>query len=238
MKHPILKIKNLKYSKGNKNILDIRKLEIHRGSCYVFYGDVGSGKTTLLEIISKNQSVSNDIVYYETDDINKISKSKYSQDICFVPQTISRPWFKIRVEDYMLKRIKSYKHLSNPRKKLNEVINKMKLKHYLNMDFRHLSDGEKRWIQLALSIASDTKILFIDGFGQYLGSEKINILSRILYRKINFDGVTVIVCTHIRERLSKIASVFIRLDRGKIVSVRSHKKTSPSNRKKTPNRKK
>jgi ABC-type ATPase involved in cell division len=52
----------------------------------------------------------------------------------------------------------------------------------------------------------------------------MSILSGILYKKINYDGVTVIVCTHIRERLSKIASVFIRLDQGKIVSVRSHKK--------------
>ena len=83
---------------------------------------------------------------------------------------------------------------------------------------------------MAVSIACDTKVLLIDGFGQYLGEEKINILSQILYRKINYDGVTVIICTHIRERLSRIASVFIRLDQGKIVSVRS-KKRKQSNHK-------
>ena len=100
----------------------------------------------------------------------------------------------------------------------------MKLNKYLDRDFKKLSDGERRWIELAVSIACDTKVLLIDGFGQYLGEEKINILSQILYRKINYDGVTVIICTHIRERLSRIASVFIRLDQGKIVSVRSKKK--------------
>ena len=232
MKHPIFRIKNLKYTKNNKRVLDIRKLEIHRGSCYVFYGDIGSGKTTLLELLSKQEKISNEIIFYEKEDVNKISKSKYFQDISFVPQTIPVPWFKVRVEDYMYKKIKSYKHLSDPKKKLNEIINKMKLKNYLDLDYRNLSDGEQRWIQIALSIACDTKILFIDGFGQYLGAEKINILSRILYRKINYDGVTVIICTHVRERLSKIASVFIRLDRGKIVSVRSHKKNVQSHRKK------
>ena len=100
----------------------------------------------------------------------------------------------------------------------------VKLNEYLKKDFNSLSYGEQRWIDLAIAIASDTKVLLIDGFGQYLGSDKINLLSRILYKKINYDGVTVIVCTHIRERLSKIASVFIKLDHGKIVSVRSHKK--------------
>ena len=224
MKHPIFNIKNLKYDRNGKRVLDIKKLEIHRGSCYVIYGDVGSGKSTFLNVLSKRQSVLSDTVFYEKEDINKISSAKYSQDICYVSQAITVPWFKVRVEDYMYKKIKSYKHLSNPKKKLNEVIHKMKLKNYLDLDFRNLSGGEQRWIQLALSIACDSKILLIDGFGQYLGSEKMSILSGILYKKINYDGVTVVVCTHIRERLSKIASVFIRLDQGKIVSVRSHKK--------------
>ena len=121
----------------------------------------------------------------------------------------------------------------------------MKLNKYLDRDFRKLSDGERRWIELAVSIACDTKVLLIDGFGQYLGEEKINILSQILYRKINYDGVTVIICTHIRERLSRIASVFIRLDQGKIVSVRSKKRKPSSHRgpqknnnKKHPNKQK
>ena len=224
MKHPIFSIKKLKYNRNGKSVLDIKKLDIHRGSCYVFYGDVGSGKSTFLEVLSRKRNIANDIVMYEHEDLNKIAKSKYSQDTCFVSQKISLPWFKVRVKDYMLKQIKFYKHLTNPSKKLNEIANKMKLKKYLDLDFKSLSEGEQRWIQLALSIACDTKVLFIDGFGQYLSSEKITILSKILYKKINYDGVTVIVCTHIRERLSKIASVFIQLDSGKIVSVRSHKK--------------
>ncbi len=123
MKHPIFRIKNLKYTKNNKRVLDIRKLEIHRGSCYVFYGDIGSGKTTLLELLSKQEKISNEIIFYEKEDVNKISKSKYFQDISFVPQTIPVPWFKVRVEDYMYKKIKSYKHLSDPKKKRNRKKN-------------------------------------------------------------------------------------------------------------------
>ncbi len=141
-----------------------------------------------------------------------------------VPQDIDSPWFGISVNDYLIKKIKSYKHLSDPNRKVADIIRKMNLSKYLNKNFKHLSPGEKRWVELAVSIAADTKVLFIDGFGQYLGDDKINSLCKILYRKINYDGVTVIVGTHIREKLSKIASVFIRLDAGKIVSVRSRKK--------------
>ena len=111
-------------------------------------------------------------------------------------------------------------------KSIKNIINKMKLNKYLERDYRKLTDGERRWVELAVSIACDTKVLLIDGYGQYLGEERMNILSQILYRKINFDGVTVIVSTHSKDRLSRIGSVFIRLEQGKIVSVRSKKKYS------------
>ena len=140
------------------------------------------------------------------------------------------PWFKVSVGDYINKNVNSHTSLTDPKKRVKSVISKMKLSKYLDRDYKKLSDGERRWVELAVSIACDTKVLLIDGFGQYLGEEKINILSQILYRKINFDGVTVVICTHIRERLSRIASVFIRLDQGKIVGVRSKKKRSSSYR--------
>ena len=224
MKNPIYKISNLKAKEGNNLILDIKKLEIHRGSCYVFYGDVGSGKTTLLNFLAKNRQNKNDVIYYESKDINKISKAEYLKETYFVPQEMKSPWFGVTVNDYLLKKLKSYKNLSNPDRKASDIIRKMNLKKYLTRNLKELSPGEKRWIELALAIAADTKVLFVDGFGQYLGDDKINSLSRILYRKINYDGVTVIIGTHIREKLSKIASVFIRLDAGRIVSVRSKKK--------------
>lgn len=224
MRNPIYEIKNLKSEGKDKFVLNIKKLEIHRGSCYVFYGDVGSGKTTLLNSMAKIKSVSKDIIKYETKDISTLSKSEYRKDVYFVPQKIDIPWFKISVNDYLLKKISSYKHLSDPKRKVSDIVRKMGLSKYLDRNFKGLSPGEQRWVELAISIAADTKVLFIDGFGQYLGDDKINSLCRILYRKINYDGVTVIVATHIREKLSKISSVLIKLDGGKIVSVRSKKK--------------
>ena len=69
----------------------------------------------------------------------------------------------------------------------------------------------------------------IDGFGQSLGDEKLSLLSKILYKKINYDGVSVVVCTHARQKLSKIASVYVKLSFGKIVGIRSRKKQFDSN---------
>ena len=226
MKNPIYSINKISISKNNSKMLDIRKLDIHRGSCYVIYGDIGSGKSTLLNLLCKKEPVPNGAITYENSDLNLISAKSYHSDVYHVSQGLKLPWFHISVESYIDKKVNSHAGITDSKGRVKNIINKMKLNRYLKRDYRKLSDGERRWVELAVSIACDTKVLLIDGFGQYLGEEKMNVLSRILYRKINFDGVTVIVCTHARERLSRIASVFIRLDQGKIVSVRSKKKPS------------
>ena len=245
MKNPIYSVNKVLVKRDNRDILDVKQLDIHRGSCYVIYGDVGSGKSTLLDILFKSHKPLSGTIKYENNELSTIRNSDYFKEVYHVSQDLKLPWFKITVRDYIDKNVMSHTNLGDPKKRIKSTISKMKLNKYLDRDFRKLSDGERRWIELAVSIACDTKVLLIDGFGQYLGEEKINILSQILYRKINYDGVTVIICTHIRERLSRIASVFIRLDQGKIVSVRSkkrkpssHKGSQKNNNKKHPNKQK
>jgi len=235
MKNPIYSVNKVLISKEGRNVLDIKQLDIHRGSCYVIYGDVGSGKSTLLDLLFKKHGTGNGQVLYENQDISAIKKSNYYKEVYHISQELKLPWFRISVRDYINKNVMSHTNLGDPKKRIKSTISKMKLNKYLDRDFKKLSDGERRWVELAVSIACDTKVLLIDGFGQYLGEEKINILSQILYRKINYDGVTVIICTHIKERLSRIASVFIRLDQGKIVGVRSKKKR-PSTQKRRPSK--
>lgn len=245
MKNPIYSVNKVLVKRDNRDILDVKQLDIHRGSCYVIYGDVGSGKSTLLDVLFKSHKPLSGTIKYENNELSTIKNSDYFKEVYHVSQELKLPWFKITVRDYIDKNVMSHTNLGDPKKRIKSTISKMKLNKYLDRDFRKLSDGERRWIELAVSIACDTKVLLIDGFGQYLGEEKINILSQILYRKINYDGVTVIICTHIRERLSRIASVFIRLDQGKIVSVRSKKRKPSSNKgpqknnnKKHPNKQK
>ena len=75
------------------------------------------------------------------------------------------------LRDYINKNVMSHTNLGDPKKRIKSTISKMKLNKYLDRDFKKLSDGERRWIELAVSIACDTKVLLIDGFGQYLGED-------------------------------------------------------------------
>ena len=86
MNKPIYSFKNIKFSENKNLLLDIRKFDIHRGSCYMFYGDMGSGKTLILDVLTKKNNKYRGELLYDSNDLSKISKNIYYKDIAIVSQ--------------------------------------------------------------------------------------------------------------------------------------------------------
>ena len=216
---PLYTIKDLYVSKGDEDTLAIKQFDIHRGACYVFEGRMGSGKTTFLDILYMRRKVQRAIIMFEEKNIYKYSNQEYQDQVAVVPQIINPPWGIVR--NYMGKTIGKFSHIKNLEKRMDEICRKMKLTNLLNRKMKSLTPGELRWVVLATMIGADSKVLFIDEIEMHLGKDDLKNLISILHRKINYDGVTVILSTQNKELLSRIASVTITLENGRITSVRS-----------------
>ena len=225
---PIYSIKELHFS-NHENELFIKQFDIHRGACYVFEGKMGSGKTTLLDILYSTRKIDDGDIHFEQKNIRLYSNKEYQNQIAVVSQKFIPPWG--TVENYIFKTIRKYSHIKNVNKHFDSIVNKMKLSLLLNRKMKTLTPGECRWVVLAAQIASDTKVLFIDEYELHLGKDDINKLNNILYRKINYDGVTLITSTHNRDLLSRLASVIITLEKGRIIGLRSFSKRKENNKK-------
>ena len=224
---PIYSIKDLHFS-NQKNELFIKQFDIHRGACYVFEGKMGSGKTTLLDILYSRRKINAGDIHFEQKNIRSYSNNEYQNQIAVVPQRFISPWG--TVKNYIFKTIKKYSHIKNVDKHFDSIVKKMNLSLLLNRKMKTLTPGECRWVVLASQIASDAKVLFIDEYELHLGKDDINKLNNILYRKINYDGVTLITSTHNRDLLSRLASVIITLENGRIIGLRSFSKRKENNK--------
>ena len=218
---PMYTIKDLNFSRGNHQLF-IKQFDIHRGACYVFEGRMGSGKTTLLNILYSRCYYGKGEVQFEEKDIQRYSNQEYQNQIAVVPQSFVPPWG--NVENYMKKTIMKYSHIKKVNKNLDSIIKKMNLSALLQRKMKSLTPGELRWIILATQIAADTKVLFIDEYELHLNKEDIKQLNNILYRKINYDGITLITTTHNKDLLKRLASVIITLENGRIIGLRSFSK--------------
>ncbi len=223
MKKPIFEIKNLHYTKNDSTLLNIKKFEIHRGACYVFNGNMASGKTLLLDILTKNNKKYNGDILYENESINQISLSNYNKEIGYVKQVIKPPYFQ-NVESYIKGVLKRAYKNDGIDKQYNDILKTMDFKYMANAKMRDLTPGQLRWVELASNIALFPKVLFIDELELHLSMSKIKNLIKILYRKVNYEGVTIIATTQNKEFFSNLISVGININNGRITSVRSKRK--------------
>ena len=235
MQSPLYELNNVIFESGNFRPLDVKKFEVHRGTVYSISGKPGSGKTVFLDVLSRNLRHSSGEIKFESKDISQVSNSELSDQIAFVRQINKAPRW-TTVESYILKVLDSYSHTRNEKKKrLARIINQMEIKHLLDRPMRKLTPGQLRWVILSAMIAADAKVLLIDEIEQHLSPDAVNNLVRILYRKSNYDGITVIITTQNPEILKKIVTIFITMNSGRITSVRSAKKPRKYNKRKKPN---
>ena len=149
--------------------------------------------------------------------------NKFLKDIAYVEQFFKISWWNNgTVENFIHKSLGRYSHITNINKKIANISRSMDIKHLLDCKMSTLTPGELRWVILSANIAADSKILIIDEIEQHLGAHHIKQLNKILYRKCNYDGVTLIASTQNKSFFqSHLASVIITLEKGKIFSVRS-----------------
>ena len=220
MNNPIYEIENLDYKINNNLLLRIKKFEIHRGACYLFRGEMGSGKTLLLNILNKNNKKYSGNILYDGKNLKNIKNKTYRNDISIVHQVQCKPLF-TTAHKYIYKNIRMNNNKEKSEKIINSIVKAMNLKYLLNIKVRHLTPSQFRWVDLAAKVASNPKVLFIDELEQHLSRDNVNILTKLLYKKCNYDGVT-LICTSQNSRLfSSLVSVTISLKHGRISSLRS-----------------
>jgi len=223
MNKPIYSLKNIKFSKDKNLLLDIRKFDIHRGSCYMFYGDMGSGKTLILDVLSKNNNKYKGQLLYDSNDLSKISKNVYSKDFSIVNQYSKKPFFNT-VYKYIYNYVLSKNEKSKVKKYTDSIISKMDLKYIQSVKVRNLTQNQFRWVDLAAKIASNAKVLFIDEIDSGFSQQRLKNLSKILYRKCNYDGVTLVATCSNFHSFTNLTSVLVSINNGRISSIRSKNK--------------
>jgi ABC-type cobalamin/Fe3+-siderophores transport system ATPase subunit len=189
----------------------------------MFHGDMGSGKSLILDILTKKNSGYEGQVLYDSDDLKKISNRIYKNDFSMVAQESKKPFFG-NVYDYIYKYVLSKNKKDKASKYTDSIISKMNLKYIKSKKIRNLTPNQFRWVDLSSKIAASTKVLFIDEIDSCFGKQRLKVLSKILYRKCNYDGVTLVATCSDSQNFTNLTSVLISIKNGRISSIRSKNK--------------
>ncbi len=212
----IFEIQDLKKVYNQRTVLQIGRLQIHKGTIYGIVGPVGSGKTSLLKQLSGIEKPTDGKLFYDGNEFKTslFGKLKTPDEIKFLSMADSKSRDSVS-------RFFSINH-----GKRSEEIRKQ----YFNNGFRRymwdqtidtLSQGELKWIQHVDALQSDPRVLIIDNYGSMLDDDMEKDISNYL-RKMNRNlGTTIVVSATHPARIQKLVSVMIYLDKGHIAKIRS-----------------
>lgn len=167
----MLKIDDIHYSIGAKQILRGISINFAPGLFHVIVGPNGSGKSTFLKVFSGDQHPQKGLVQFDDRNIFKLQKIALAKRRSVMSQQAELHFPLSVSEIVMMGRYPHFDYQPSAKDKLiyEEVVQDMELTPFLNRDYLTLSGGEKQRVQFARALAQiweapqdGSRYLFLD----------------------------------------------------------------------------
>jgi cell division transport system ATP-binding protein len=222
MSLPVLSLKNVTIAQEGKIILSNVNLEVKHGEFIYIIGKTGSGKSSFMKALyadlplaeGEGTIVDFDLATLKEDDIPFLRRKIgfVFQDFQLLPDRT--------VKDNLLFVLKATGWTDNEeiQNKIDEVLDKVGVKAYIDKMPHQLSGGEQQRVAIARALLNNPEFILADEpTGNLDPQTSIEVLD--VLRKINAAGKTVIMATHDYALLMKFPSKTLKCEDAKLFEV-------------------
>ena len=197
---PAMEVRDLRFSYGKNEILKGVSLKIPTGKITTLLGANGCGKTTLFNLMTKNLLPDDGYIFLHGKNIKNLTLKEFAHEVSIVHQNNTAA-ADITVEQLVSFGRTPYRKMMQSMQDEDEQLISRAMEVTDILPFRdrevtRLSGGQRQRVWIAMALAQNTKILFLDEPTTYLDIRyQIEILE--LVRKLNREyGITIIMVLH------------------------------------------
>ncbi|MCU0822815.1 MAG: ABC transporter ATP-binding protein, partial [Spirochaetes bacterium] len=205
----ILEIKDLKKYFPEVKAVDGISFAIEPGTCFGLLGPNGAGKTTAIEVIEGILHPTGGEIYYK----GKQRGQSFKNEVGIQFQDTELPQFLTVMETLQM-----FRNLYDHRAELDYLIETCRLEEIIDRDNRKISGGQKQRLLLAMALANDPELIFLDEPTTGLDPQARRHLWDIV-RRIKSMKRTLILTTHYMEEAEILCDVIGIIDHGKIIAM-------------------
>lgn len=199
---------------GHTEVLKDVNMEIEKGSIYCLLGSNGAGKTTTIKILttlaaldSGEASICGHSVTAEGEVVRKLIS--LTGQFASVDEKLSG------YENLVM--IGKLNHLKMPKQKANELLEYFSLTEAANRMVSTYSGGMRRKLDIAMSLAGNPQIIFLDEPTTGLDPQSRHSMWSII-KQLNSMGITIFLTTQYLEEAEQLADHIAILDQGRILT--------------------
>jgi ABC-2 type transport system ATP-binding protein len=205
---PVLEVRELVKQYPGVRAVDGVSFSIAEGQCFGLLGPNGAGKTTTVEMMEGVTQPTSGQVLYRGEPLGV--RFRAEAGIQFQ---------KTALQDFLTVRetLTLFTRLYPRRRDVDELIVTCALEQVAHRDNRKLSGGQMQRLLLAIALANDPRVLFLDEPTTGLDPQARHNFWELI-RSIKAEGRTVLLTTHYMEEAYYLCDVIAIMDRGLIVT--------------------
>lgn len=206
------------YENGSR-VLDTISLTINKGELVSIVGHSGAGKTTLIKMLLAEESPTDGVVSFNSDNIHKLKGKDmmhYRRKIGVVFQDFRLIPNKTAYENVAFAMEAAGRHDDEISSDVPHVLDLVDLKTKMHHFPHQLSGGEQQRVAIARAIVNRPEIIIADEPTGNLDPLNTYDIVQIL-KKINDLGTTVILTTHNKGIVDNLGRRVITMEHGKVV---------------------
>ena len=210
---PVIHIKGLSKSLGNRKILSDLTFDVYPGEIFGFLGPNGSGKTTTIKLILGLLSIDAGEITVCSHDVKK----EYEAAVRNVGGIVENP------EMYKFlsgrQNLEFYRRMYDdvPPERIDEVVRTVRLEERINDKIAKYSLGMKQRLGIAQAILHRPKVLVLDEPTNGLDPAGIKELRDIFKTLAHEENCSVFVSSHMLAELEQMCDRVCFIDRGVVL---------------------
>ena len=215
---PVIQIKNMKKSFGEREVLKDINFDVHKGEVVCIIGSSGSGKSTLLRCINLLETPTAGTILYHGENILTSGKThKYCAKVGMVFQQFNL-FNNLNVLENCV--VGQLKVLKKDRKEAEErakrYLEQVGMLQYINARPRQLSGGQKQRVAIARALSMEPDALLFDEPTSALDPEMVGEVLKVM-KSLAESGLTMLVVTHEMGFARDISDRIVFMDGGIIL---------------------
>lgn len=219
-KKPAMEARGLSFSYGKNKVLRDISFTIEEGKITTIMGANGCGKSTLFQLMTKNLYPRKGNIFLHGKNIQNLGLKDFAKRVSIVHQ------YNTSADDITVERLVSFgrtPHMKLMQSRSDEderliqwAMEVTNVEKYRDREISRLSGGQRQRVWIAMALAQNTRILFLDEPTTYLDIRyQIEILQ--LIQKLNRDyGITIIMVLHDMNQAIHYSHRIIGLKEGKV----------------------
>ncbi len=214
---PLLSLKNVKKSFGDKTIIKNLNLDVFDGEFLTILGPSGCGKTTVLRLVSGLETVTSGAIYLEGKEITSVPASKRAVNTIFQNFAL---FPHLSVWDNVAFGLKMT-HTPRPEleKRVRSALRMVKLTGFEDRYPAQLSGGQQQRVAIARGIVMKHKLLLLD---EPLASLDLNLKRKMqleLQKLQKSLQMTFIHVTHDQDEALTMSNRIVIMNKGSLVQL-------------------